>query len=39
VLGSDSIDADGDTTIDDYGLYEVRSGLLHFLRKLDTQKG
>jgi branched-chain amino acid transport system substrate-binding protein len=39
VLGPYSIDADGDTTIDDYGLYEVRSGLLHFVRKLDTRQG
>jgi branched-chain amino acid transport system substrate-binding protein len=39
VLGPYSIDADGDTTIDDYGLYEVRGGLLHFVRKLDTRKG
>jgi branched-chain amino acid transport system substrate-binding protein len=36
VLGPYSIDANGDTTIDDYGLYEVRGGRLTFVRKIDT---
>ena len=36
VLGPYSIDANGDTTIDDYGLYEVRDGRLSFVRKIDT---
>jgi branched-chain amino acid transport system substrate-binding protein len=34
VLGKYSVDANGDTTLTDYGLYDVKDGLIHYLKKI-----
>jgi branched-chain amino acid transport system substrate-binding protein len=37
VLGTYSLDANGDTSLTDYGLYVIKDGLLSFSKKIESQ--
>jgi len=37
VLGTYSIDANGDTSLTDYGLYNIKAGDLNFLKVIKAQ--